>query len=208
VYNYQRIEQLSINPPHFNNFSTGVTMFSYQPNFCCECGQAIEKTEWKIWEERRFCDDCARHLESRNKFWLMPVAAFVIFGSGIMIGKIGTETPTPIVVTANQTTAETPPPKTVAQLPPNPNVNLQTPAKINRPIVQSNLTPAILRPQTTVQPSPQTQIAPTVPTEVSYFCGAKTQKGTPCSRKVKGGGRCWQHTGKPAMLPDDKLLIK
>lgn len=24
-------------------------------------------------------------------------------------------------------------------------------------------------------------------------CGARTQKGTPCKRRVKGGGRCWQH---------------
>ena len=28
---------------------------------------------------------------------------------------------------------------------------------------------------------------------VSGICGATTQKGTPCQRKVSGGGRCWQH---------------
>ncbi len=28
---------------------------------------------------------------------------------------------------------------------------------------------------------------------VSSLCGAPTQKGTPCQRKVSGGGRCWQH---------------
>ena len=31
----------------------------------------------------------------------------------------------------------------------------------------------------------------TVP--VPSLCGAPTQKGTPCQRKVSGGGRCWQH---------------
>ncbi|MBD1434937.1 hypothetical protein H8B06_19100 [Sphingobacterium sp. DN00404] len=28
---------------------------------------------------------------------------------------------------------------------------------------------------------------------VSGICGAPTQKGAPCQRKVSGGGRCWQH---------------
>ncbi|HEX9961513.1 MAG TPA: hypothetical protein VGB00_11305, partial [Pyrinomonadaceae bacterium] len=44
-------------------------------------------------------------------------------------------------------------------------------------------------------------------TEAVYFCGAPTKKGTPCSRRVKGGGRCWQHAGQTALLPPEKLLI-
>lgn len=27
----------------------------------------------------------------------------------------------------------------------------------------------------------------------SQYCGAPTKDGTPCKRKVKGGGYCWQH---------------
>jgi len=41
--------------------------------------------------------------------------------------------------------------------------------------------------------------------ETVYFCGAPTKKGTPCSRRVRGGGRCWQHQGQNAMLPPEKL---
>ena len=41
-----------------------------------------------------------------------------------------------------------------------------------------------------------------------YICGARTKKGTPCSRRVHGPVRCWQHKGMPAMLPPDKLIIK
>ena len=41
-----------------------------------------------------------------------------------------------------------------------------------------------------------------------YFCGAKTKKGRPCSRKVKGGRRCWQHQGLKSMIPPKKLLIE
>jgi hypothetical protein len=40
-----------------------------------------------------------------------------------------------------------------------------------------------------------------------YICGARTKKGTPCSRRVHGPVRCWQHKGSPAMLPADKLRV-
>lgn len=45
-------------------------------------------------------------------------------------------------------------------------------------------------------------------TEDVYLCGARTKKGTPCSRRVHGPVRCWQHKGMPAMLPRDRLLVK
>lgn len=41
-----------------------------------------------------------------------------------------------------------------------------------------------------------------------YTCGARTKKGTPCSRRVHGPVRCWQHKGMPAMLPQEKLRVK
>ena len=41
-----------------------------------------------------------------------------------------------------------------------------------------------------------------------YICGAKTKKGTPCSRRVHGPTRCWQHKGLPAMLPNEKLIVR
>jgi hypothetical protein len=43
--------------------------------------------------------------------------------------------------------------------------------------------------------------------EQVYICGARTKKGTPCSRRVHGPVRCWQHKGSPAMLPLEKLKI-
>ncbi len=47
---------------------------------------------------------------------------------------------------------------------------------------------------------------PEAESETTYFCGAQTKKGTPCSRRVKSGGRCWQHVGQPAILPPEKLI--
>jgi hypothetical protein len=42
-----------------------------------------------------------------------------------------------------------------------------------------------------------------------YICGARTQKGTPCHRRVHvAGERCFQHKGLAAMVPLEKLTIK
>lgn len=42
-----------------------------------------------------------------------------------------------------------------------------------------------------------------------YLCGARTQKGTPCRRRVHvAGERCYQHKGRTAMVPLEKLTIK
>ena len=50
--------------------------------------------------------------------------------------------------------------------------------------------------------------AQSITVEQTYQCGARTKKGTPCSRRVHGPVRCWQHKGAKAMLPLEKLLIK
>jgi hypothetical protein len=49
---------------------------------------------------------------------------------------------------------------------------------------------------------------PSTVEEQIYTCGARTKKGTPCSRRVHGPVRCWQHKGMPPMLPQEKLLVK
>jgi hypothetical protein len=52
-------------------------------------------------------------------------------------------------------------------------------------------------------------VAPAVTSDEDvYLCGARTKKGTPCSRRVQRPVRCWQHKGAPAMLPQEKLLVK
>ncbi|HKP37443.1 MAG TPA: hypothetical protein VJT71_11350 [Pyrinomonadaceae bacterium] len=47
------------------------------------------------------------------------------------------------------------------------------------------------------------------PDDIVYLCGARTQKGTPCKRRVHvAGERCYQHKGKQAIVPLEKLTIK
>jgi len=53
-----------------------------------------------------------------------------------------------------------------------------------------------------------TSIPPVATVEQTYICGARTKKGTPCSRRVHGPVRCWQHKGAKAMLPVEKLVVK
>ena len=52
-------------------------------------------------------------------------------------------------------------------------------------------------------------VAPQTATdEVTYVCGARTKKGTPCRRRVHvAGERCYQHKGRTAMVALDKLVI-
>ncbi|MFL6469071.1 MAG: DUF5763 domain-containing protein [Pyrinomonadaceae bacterium] len=37
--------------------------------------------------------------------------------------------------------------------------------------------------------------------ETVYFCGAITKKGTPCTRRVKTKGFCWQHAKSGQVAP-------
>lgn len=50
---------------------------------------------------------------------------------------------------------------------------------------------------------------PSAASEEGYICGARTQKGAPCKRRVHTvGERCFQHKGLPAMVPAEKLVIR
>ena len=60
----------------------------------------------------------------------------------------------------------------------------------------------------TLSASGNNAASPQTTEEAVYMCGARTKKGTPCSRRVHGPVRCWQHKGMRAMLPVEKLLLK
>jgi len=66
--------------------------------------------------------------------------------------------------------------------------------------------PLVIQRPATAQTATSTPPVATV--EETYICGARTKKGTPCSRRVRGPVRCWQHKGAKAMLPVEKLVVK
>jgi hypothetical protein len=85
-----------------------------------------------------------------------------------------------------------PPPLTIIRQADSPLTSPEDPGPM-----QSGLTNSSKRPPATVTQE-----------EDVYLCGALTKKGAPCSRRVHGPVRCWQHKGARAMRPQEKLLIK
>jgi hypothetical protein len=172
----------------------------YQPNFCNNCGEKIERAASSFTDSKQFCDVCKHDFVLQRA---LPVAfaglmAIVgIFG----IGSYWRSGEKPLNVSTRQFTANSGknPANNASQV--SANSSVQQTAQANN--VQTN------KPQTvnltTKAPVKQTATERSA-TETVYFCGAPTKKGTPCSRRVKGGGRCWQHQGQSAMLPPEKLL--
>lgn len=167
----------------------------YKPKFCCECGEKIERVGGEVLPSGRFCDDCARHYERPIRV-KTGIAAGLVFIVGVFGAAMFQPAPKPVAVTTAQTLVSTAPTQTPT------NAKSQAPPQTT-PTAQTAQTPQQSK------PAPQTPpLVANAPNEPVYYCGARTQKGTPCTRRVKGGGRCWQHEGKTAMLPDEKLLIR
>lgn len=186
----------------------------YKPKYCCQCGEKIERIDWKLWSSRRFCEFC--ETEVGHYDW----AARLILGVGVFLGIFGFGN----YFLASEAPPETVPHEIVRRSFLNKDV---TDAKRYLP-EQSDEQKTIKKTdkdqnddQSAEKPrqAPVEKVAATdkriedirTPqndsAEPVYYCGAETKKGTPCSRRVKGGGRCWQHPGREAMLPEEDLIV-
>ena len=153
----------------------------YRPKFCAECNAKIIRLRWHFWTSRRFCDSCApRFLKEQVKHLLIAVAA--VFLLGMAFGQAARKVPPPLVIERSQN-------------------SILTGALSNgsEPIQLDG------RPGSQVSASATNSGASV---EEIYTCGARTRKGTACTRRVHGPVRCWQHSGLPAMLPQEQLRIK
>jgi hypothetical protein len=181
----------------------------YKPKYCCQCGEKIDRIDWKPWSSRRFCELCETELGIYD--WI-PRGILLI---GLLFGIVGVggywqKADKPLRIASNQTAGASP----------NINKNAVNQADARQSSANQNnqtllpLQPTNSAPKTQQQltqtaqnlKTKQVETPPNFAAETMYFCGAQTKKGTPCSRRVKGGGRCWQHTGQPAMLPPEKLI--
>lgn len=161
---------------------------NYRPNFCCECGNKIVRLRWFVWTSRRFCDKCFRALARVH--WLRPsltLVALILFG--VVIGRGCRRASPPLII--ERTSSGTP------------GLSSATGPNANGP----NATSAGA-PQSNTGASQTNSDAAQSTIEQLYTCGARTKKGTPCSRRVHGPVRCWQHKGAKAMLPPEKLRIQ
>ena len=168
----------------------------FRPNFCANCGEKVERIEWGIFTSRRFCQAC--ELEFKPQDWMPRIAVMggillAVFGFG---GYLKKEDSRSIVADKR--------PMQILEKPvqPGPIQAANVAVPLNSP-PQIAATP-VVRTQTNVEPKPAPPLNATA-NEQHYYCGAETKKGTPCSRKVKGNVRCFQHKGMTAMLPADKL---
>ncbi len=176
----------------------------YKPKFCCECGEQIERTRWTLLTSRRFCELCETDFKLDDLIPKATVAAGIllgIFGLGMFLQKA--EKPLNLV-SGNSPNIN----KSVVNTQVSVNANAQSFAKIqetNFAAAQSPTKYPTALPKQDLK-TQKVENQPRAAQETMYFCGAETKKGTPCSRRMKGGGRCWQHVGKPAMLPPEKLV--
>ena len=155
----------------------------YRPNFCSECGARVDRARWRLWTSTRFCAKCEKRF--RKAGLAMPLMAGVLLLIVAYIaGRAGRIHPPPVVIER----AETRPPHTPISTASLGITGAEGGRKENSPGALSGSLPES--------------------GETASICGARTQKGKPCSRRVRGTGRCWQHKGKSAMLPLEKLVVQ
>lgn len=180
---------------------------SYEPNYCPHCGEKIERTGRKYLTSW-FCENCESSFKKEDwlpRLWLILSGLAFLLGFGSYL-----KTPEkPLNLTTNQFALVTSN-KNSGQKNEQISVNSTAQNSVNKTNVQTD---SALQNQSKLETSPknaaqiETKSPQIIESEPVYFCGAQTKKGTPCTRKVKGGGRCWQHTGLPAMLPKEKLIF-
>jgi hypothetical protein len=156
----------------------------YKPNFCADCGAQIVRARWYFWTSKRFCDECGQRLR-KLRLQAPLIAGLVLFSAGLLMGRSTRPVPPPLIVTQGQPSVQ-------------PSIDSNTDGKSNSP-PKSELT---------YGPDGTQSERPTDTNEVVSICGARTKKGTPCSRRVRGTGRCWQHKGMNASLPVEKLVVE
>jgi hypothetical protein len=169
----------------------------YRPNFCCHCGEKIIRAKWTLLTSRRFCEFCEIEQKQHD---LLPRAATVV---ALLVGAAGltsyfrgsTETPAPLRSTpaqAEQAREFKGDPTKRMNLGPATNAN--NAEHSGRGFTNASRVPSNAASTKTIQRDlPQDSSI-----EPVYYCGAITRKGTPCTRRVKTKGRCWQHIGRQA----------
>ena len=183
----------------------------YKPKYCCNCSEKIERINWKLWTSRRFCQLCETEFVGQE--W----AARLIVAFGLIVGIVGltgyfqktAEKPLKIStsnLSGNVSQAKKDLPAQPAVVPIQANSNIQTPAQASENSFEQRRLQMPVSPPTAQNAQPDAAKNQLNSAEKVYFCGAATKKSTVCSRRVRGGGRCWQHAGQPAILPPEKLI--
>jgi hypothetical protein len=164
----------------------------FRPSFCANCGEKVERAEWGLLTSRRFCQVCESEFKGYD---LLPR---IMVGFGVLGGIVGFGSY--LDGGAANERGKTKPSQLVTQkLLPSTTSKAST---VRTESAKAEATPPSrppLRSETSQQPGPPSNVRPVI-SEPAYMCGAETKKGTPCSRRVKGRTRCYQHAGMPSMM--------
>ena len=166
----------------------------FRPNYCVNCGEKIIRDQWHLWTSGRFCEVCETEFQGRELLWKAAAAFAVLCVAAVGFAFVAPErrAETKLVAATSQIAA----PKAI--------LSRTEPPK--RPVEKASENAVTQRDRAAPASDP---VKPqTVVAEPVYICGAETKKGTPCSRKVKGNVRCWQHQGMPAMLKSEDLRVR
>ena len=162
-------------------------------NYCAECGAHLKRNGWLAWLNGSLCEDCARRLGKTSFARPLAVIAMIVIAA-FALGRYQRPGAPPLVI---ERAANSP----LSDLPVNPNDTAKS-------AIRNTNSPSEI-PQTSDDRSARQTANAGSADDVVYLCGARTQKGTPCHRRVHlAGERCYQHKGKPAILPPEKLIVK
>ena len=163
----------------------------YRPNFCCECGERVVRARWRVWTSRRFCDACGRRFRRARLAVPLALSATLAFACFLLGRASRSAAPTATFERGALDLTRLPAPDSAR----------------TRDVKRDRDATTNAKPEPAYGPDGTANERPTDSTEVVYICGARTKKGTPCQRRVRGPGRCWQHRGMPAILPPSKLVV-
>ena len=160
-------------------------------NYCAECGARLKRKGWRAWLNGSLCEDCARRLEKTSFGRPLAIIAIIAVAAFALGRSLRPEAP-PLVI---ERAANSP----LSDLPVNLNDTAKSANQNKNSSENSKASDDHLR-QTANAGSDD---------DVVYLCGARTQKGTPCHRRVHfAGERCYQHKGRPSLLPLSKLVVR
>ena len=177
----------------------------FRPNYCANCGEKIERANWGILTSRRFCQVCESEYKGQDLIPRVIVGLGVFFG---LLGMGGYMKSSPEVAGLRASSGQ--PQRFVehqngARQPFGSNVQTGT-TKLTPDDGVRDERKGLETPEAVKKETRET-VVKTVSSEQTYICGAETKKGTPCSRRVKGNVRCFQHSGMPSMLAPNELRI-
>ncbi len=193
---------------------------AYNPVYCCSCGEKIERIERNWLTNRRFCEVCeTEHPLDKILTITVPliILVSVIFGiNGYLQSGNSADGLSEIRKSADlKNDFEQEKSADVRTLKSADKADLE----ISNDRLENRFSDVQTKSAKSVTDRRSAGISETQEVFVAkspqnksggktYFCGAETKKGTPCSRKVKGGGRCFQHKDREAMLPDKELAVE